>query len=129
MAKERKLKAIPLKVSAPFHCALMAPAKREFAPLLRAVTPAALGFPVVSNVTAEPNQDAERVIDLLVTQIDGAVLWQQSVEWMAQNGVSHVLEIGPSKVLAGLIKSTAPGLSCMAVGDPEAISQITEFLR
>jgi [acyl-carrier-protein] S-malonyltransferase len=129
VAKQRKLKAIPLRVSAPFHCALMAPAKAEFAPQLRGVSPGALRFPVVSNVTAEPNQDAGRIIDLLIDQIDGAVRWQQSVEWMAKSGVTHVLEIGPGKVLAGLIKSTAPGLSCLSVGDPVAISQIAEFLR
>ena len=128
MAKQRKLKAIPLRVSAPFHCALMAPAKAEFAPQLQAATPGALRFPVVSNVTAEPNQDADRVIDLLIDQIDGAVRWQQSVEWMAKSEITHVLEIGPGKVLAGLIKSTAPGLSCLSVGDPLAISQIAEFL-
>jgi [acyl-carrier-protein] S-malonyltransferase len=104
LAPARKLKAIPLKVSAPFHSALMAPAARVVDAALSEISIGKLAFPVVANVDARPNQDAARVRELLVRQVDGAVRWQESVTFMADAGVTEALEIGPGKVLAGLVK-------------------------
>lgn len=104
LAPARKLKAIPLKVSAPFHSALMAPAARAVDAALAKLTIGKLAFPVVANVDGKPNQDAERVRELLVRQVDGAVRWQESIAFMAEAGVTDALEIGPGKVLAGLVK-------------------------
>ena len=126
LAAARKLKAIPLKVSAPFHCALMAPAAERMRAELEAVAFGPLEFPVVSNVEARPNDDPRRVAELLVRQIDGAVRWQQTVELMAAQGVDRALEIGPGKVLAGLVKRIDKRISVHSVGDPESVARLAE---
>jgi len=117
LAGERGGKAIPLKVSAPFHCALMAPAARALEGALAPVVVGPLAFPVIANVDASPNSDAGMVKDLLVRQVDAPVRWEETVRTMAQAGVTHVLEIGPGKVLAGLIKRIAKGITVISVGD------------
>lgn len=129
LAAERKGKAIPLKVSAPFHCALMEPAARALAPLLEATALLPLRFPVVANVDALPNADAGRVRELLLRQIAGAVRWEESVRWMASQGVTHAVEVGPGKVLAGLVKridKTIAVLPCSDVGSLEETAKIIE---
>ena len=87
-----------------------------------------LAFPVIANVDAEPNSDPARVAALLVRQVDGPVQWSRSVERMAAEGVTHALEIGPGKVLAGLVKRIAKGIRVLSVGDPAAIEKVTSFL-
>lgn len=121
LAAARKLKGIPLKVSAPFHCSLMAPAARKVEAALREIRVGELAFPVVANVTGAPNQAARQVSDLLVRQIDGPVLWEQSIAAMAEAGVTHALEIGPGKVLAGLVKRIDKRVQVLAVSDPSGI--------
>ena len=97
-------KAMLLPVSAPFHCALMQPAAERLAKALEAVPVAPLSAPVVSNVEAIPNCDASRVKGLLVQQVCSPVLWDASVRQMIASGVTRFVEIGPGKVLAGLVK-------------------------
>jgi [acyl-carrier-protein] S-malonyltransferase len=128
LAAERKLKAIPLKVSAPFHCSLMEPAARAVERALSDINVGDLTFPVVANATATANQERSRVAELLVRQIDGAVLWEQSVSLMANAGVTHALEIGPQKVLAGLVKRIDKRIQVLSVSDPESIAKIGAFL-
>jgi [acyl-carrier-protein] S-malonyltransferase len=128
LAGERKLKAIVLNVSAPFHCSLMAPAAARMKAALSEVTPGALAFPVLPNVEAEPNQDASRVAELLVKQVDSPVQWEQTVRAMAEAGVSRALEIGPGKVLAGLAKRIDKRVSVLSVGDAESVAKVAEFL-
>ena len=128
LARERKLKAIPLKVSAPFHCALMKPAAERMREELAKVSFGALSFPVVSNVEARANTDRERVADLLVRQIDGPVRWQESVAFMADSGVERALEIGPGKVLAGLVKRCDSRIAVHAVGDPDSVAKVREVV-
>ncbi len=128
LAGSKKLKAIPLKVSAPFHCALMAPAARAVETALSKLTLEAPRFPVVANVSAQANLDAEEAKSLLVRQIDGPVLWEQTIALMAEAGVTHALEIGPGKVLAGLVKRIAKQIRVLSVGDPDSIAKIPEFL-
>lgn len=127
LAADERLKAIPLNVSAPFHCSLMAPAARRVEEALASVQVSPLAFPVVSNVDAEPNSDPARVAELLVRQIDGPVLWEQSVQKMAEAGVTKALEIGPGKVLAGLVKRIDKRVQVLSAGDPEAIGKIPAF--
>jgi len=122
-------KAIPLKVSAPFHCALMRPAAARLAPELARLAMAPLAFPVIANIDAEPNSDPARVADLLIRQIDGPVQWVKTIERMAAEGVTHALEIGSGKVLAGLGKRIAKQIKVLNVSDPEAISKIAAFLE
>ena len=128
LAAERKFKAIPLKVSAPFHCSLMAPAARAVDAALADVKLGAFAFPVVANVSAEPNSDPSRVRELLVRQIDGPVLWEQSVARMVEAGVTHALEIGPGKVLANLAKRIDKRLAVLSVSDLDGIAKIPAFL-
>jgi [acyl-carrier-protein] S-malonyltransferase len=97
-------KAMLLPVSAPFHCALMQPAADRLAGTLEGIRLAPLAVPVVSNVEAKPNSDAARVKSLLVQQVCSPVLWDASVQRMVADGVTSFVEIGPGKVLAGLVK-------------------------
>ncbi|MBK8257126.1 MAG: ACP S-malonyltransferase [Polyangiaceae bacterium] len=124
----RNGKAIPLKVSAPFHCALMKPAAEALAPSLAALIVKPLAFPVIANVDAEPSTDPERVKDVLLRQIDGPVQWVKTIERMASEGVTHALEIGPGKVLAGLVKRIAKQIKVLNVSDPDSIAKVPSFL-
>ncbi|MCM0082002.1 ACP S-malonyltransferase [Geomonas sp. Red32] len=110
-------KAMPLPVSAPFHCALMKPAADRLAATLEQVAVSPLVTPVVTNVEAKPNSDAARVKPLLVEQVCSPVLWDASVQWMVANGVTGFVEIGPGKVLAGLVKRIAKEAATFNVQD------------
>lgn len=125
---EDKGKAIPLKVSAPFHCALMKPAARALAEHLERIEVQPLAFPVVANVDAQPSSDPARVKDLLVRQVDGAVRWEQAVRLMQAEGVTHALEIGPGKVLAGLGRRIAKELKVASVNDLGSLDAVGAFL-
>lgn len=119
-----KGRAIPLKVSAPFHCALMAPAARVVEAELTKVTPRDPRFPIVANFDASPNQSGARARELLVKQVDGAVRWEASVRHIAAQGVTHALEIGPGKVLAGLVKRIAKEIQVLSVSDVATVGQV-----
>lgn len=97
-------KAMLLPVSAPFHSALMTPAGLRLRDVLATVNLAELAVPVVTNVEALPNADAARVKELLVTQVSAPVRWDESVRKMVSLGVTSFIEIGPGKVLSGLVK-------------------------
>ena len=100
-------RAMLLPVSAPFHCSLMKPAGERLAAVLGDVEVSPLRRPVVTNVEALPNQAAERVCNLLVAQVSAPVRWEESMQWMLDQGVDRFIEIGPGKVLSGLIKRMA----------------------
>ena len=121
LAPSKKLKAIPLKVSAPFHSALMAPAARAVEAALARVEIGPLAFPVVANVDARPNAERARVAELLVRQVDGPVRWQESIAFMAEAGVTRAFEIGPGKVLAGLVKRIDKRISVESRFDPASL--------
>ena len=103
-------RAIPLPVSAPFHCALMSPARERLAPLLEAVAFSDASSPVITNVDAAPERDAGRLRDALVRQVDSPVRWVESVQRLAREGVDRGLEIGPGNVLAGLVRRIEKGI-------------------
>jgi [acyl-carrier-protein] S-malonyltransferase len=128
LAATRGMKSIPLKVSAPFHCALMAPAARRVQTALEHTTLGSLRFPVLANITGKPNAEAAAVPDLLVRQVDGPVLWEQSVRFLAEAGVTHALELGPGRVLAGLVKKTSKDIQVLSVADPAGIEAVGSFL-
>jgi [acyl-carrier-protein] S-malonyltransferase len=122
-------KAIALAVSAPFHCGLMTPAR---APLRRALEAAALGrpeFPVLANVDAEPKPTPEEVLEALVEQVDHPVQWVRTIERLRALGVTHALEIGPGRVLAGLARRIDGALRVLSVGGLEAIDKVAPFLE
>ena len=110
LARQKGAKrAMPLPVSAPFHCSLMIPAGERLARVLDGIAVHELSLPVVSNVEAAPNQDAARVRDLLVRQVSAPVRWEESIACMVSLGVDSYIEIGPGKVLTGLVKRMAKG--------------------
>src|SRR3954470_21457200 len=94
-------RALPLPVSAPFHCSLMAPVQPRLAAVLAGVQFKQPRAPVVANASAEPNSDAGRVVELLLTQVTAPVRWVETIEKMALSGVDTMIELGPGKVLAG----------------------------
>ncbi|PLX79571.1 MAG: [acyl-carrier-protein] S-malonyltransferase [Desulfuromonas sp.] len=100
-------RAMLLPVSAPFHCPLMTPAGERLAAVLETVEINPLRMPVVTNVEALPNQAVGRVRELLVAQVSAPVRWEESMQWMLDQGVERFIEIGPGKVLSGLIKRMA----------------------
>lgn len=105
IAKEQGFKkSMLLPVSAPFHCALMQPAADRLSLILDGLVYGDMITPVVSNVKAEPNSDKGQIRDLLVTQVCAPVLWEQSITTMAANGVTRFIEVGPGKILSGLVK-------------------------
>ena len=121
-------KLTPLKVSAPFHCALMRPAAERLAPALAETKIGALAFPVVANVDAEPNADPARVPELLTRQVDAPVQWVKIIERLANEGVTKALEIGPGKVLAGLVKRIDRRVAVLNVSDAEGVERVAAFL-
>jgi len=119
-AKELGARAIPLNVSAPFHCPLMQPAADEMAAALADAKIIAPVVPVVANVTARPETDAEVIRRLLVEQVTGRVRWRESMEWMAsEGGVTRFVEVGSGKVLTGMAKRIAPDAEALALNTAE----------
>ena len=111
LAKERGAKrALDLPVSAPFHCELMRPAADGLKQVLQNITVNPFTVGVVTNVEAEVNRDCQRVKDLLVDQAVRPVRWEESVKKLSALGCQRALEVGPGKVLKGLIKRIAPAL-------------------
>ena len=95
-------RAIPLAVSAPFHCALMRPAEARLAPELRALAASDPVVPVVANVDAQPKRDARSAIEALVAQVSSPVRWEQVMQRLASEGIRKYVEVGPGTVLTGL---------------------------
>jgi len=119
-AKELGARAIPVNVSAPFHCQLMQPAADEMAEALEEVALVAPRAFLVANVTARPTNDPAAIRRQLVEQVTGRVRWRESVEWMAGEGeVARFAELGAGKMLTGMIKRTAPDAEAVSLGSPD----------
>ena len=119
-------KAMLLPVSAPFHSSLMVPAGERLAGVLDSIAVDDLCAPVVTNVEARPNADKGRVKDLLVRQVSAPVLWDASVREMVSLGVSEFVEVGPGKVLSGLVKRIDKAVASKNVEDTAGIKAIGE---
>jgi [acyl-carrier-protein] S-malonyltransferase len=118
------MRAVPLQVSAPFHCPLMQPAADRMREALAAVNVGPMRVPVVSNVEASPNQDPARVAELLVRQVTAPVRWEESVQRLAQGGVTRAFELGAGSVLRGLVKRIAKEVVVTSVGEPGEVRQL-----
>jgi [acyl-carrier-protein] S-malonyltransferase len=114
-------RAVPLPVSAPFHCALMQPAADAMADALSKVTINTPVVPVVANVVAGAVSDPGEIRRLLVEQVTGTVRWRECVGFLAANGITEVFEIGSGKVLAGLAKRIEKSLEASSIGTPADI--------
>jgi len=122
LAKARGAKrVVPLTVSAPFHCALMAPAAERLRAVLEPIEISPLRCPVISNVDAQANSDAARVKDLLVRQVVSPVRWQACVAELVRRGCTAAIEVGCGKVLSGLVKRIAPAIRCVAGDDADGL--------
>jgi [acyl-carrier-protein] S-malonyltransferase len=127
IARGRGVKrAMLLPVSAPFHCALMAPAADAMAEALARTPPAAPAVPLIANVTAAKATDPAEIRQLLVEQVTRTVRWRESVQTMLDIGVDSFVELGAGKVLTGLVKRIAPDARATAVGTP---AEIETFLK
>jgi [acyl-carrier-protein] S-malonyltransferase len=127
LAKEHGAKrALPLPVSAPFHCSLMIPAGERLADVLADIKVGDMTVPVITNVEATPNQDASRVCQLLVDQVSAPVLWEDTIACMINLDVERYIEIGPGKVLAGLVKRMAKDSTIQNVQNVSDIRVLTE---
>lgn len=125
LAKSRGAKrALMLPVSAPFHCALMQPAASVMADALAGVEINEPAVPLIANVRAEPVTMPGAIRQFLVEQVTGSVRWRESVQFMAEQGVTEFWEIGAGKALSGMIKRIAPGVETKAVGTPEDIAAL-----
>ncbi|MBT9290109.1 ACP S-malonyltransferase [Prosthecodimorpha staleyi] len=129
LAKARGAKrAMLLNVSAPFHCALMQPAADAMAAALAEVDLKAPIVPLVANVLAAPISDPADIRRRLVEQVTGTVRWRESVQWLAANGVTRLVEIGSGKVLTGLVKRIADGVEGLAVNTPDDVAKAAAAL-
>jgi [acyl-carrier-protein] S-malonyltransferase len=127
ISKARGIKrAMLLPVSAPFHCALMAPAADAMAEALAAATLKAPLVPLISNISADKATDPAEIRTLLVEQVTGMVRWRESVLAMAEMGVTHFVELGAGKVLAGLVRRILPDATTTSIGTP---ADIEAFLK
>jgi len=113
--KEKKIKTIPLKVSAPFHCSLMKPAAEIMRNKINNTKFNDPLFPIINNVTAEPENNPSKIKSLLIDQIFSTVRWRESVINMSQLGVKKFIEVGPGKVLGGMIKRTIKEVKCFSI--------------
>jgi [acyl-carrier-protein] S-malonyltransferase len=117
-------RVLPLPVSAPFHCALMAPVQPRLAAVLDKIAWKPLAVPVVSNVEARANKDVARVPTLLVDQVTAPVRWIECVEALRAEGATRFLEVGPGRVLSGLVKRIDKAMDVANVEDMASLEKL-----
>ena len=128
-AKELGARAIPLNVSAPFHCPLMQPAADEMAAALASATLLAPRAPLVANITARPTLDPEAIRKMLVEQVTGRVRWRETMIWLAgEGGVTRFAEAGAGKVLSGMAKRIAPDAEASPLNSPADLETFAKSL-
>ncbi|HSB18497.1 MAG TPA: ACP S-malonyltransferase [Anaeromyxobacteraceae bacterium] len=116
-------RVLPLPVSAPFHCALMQPVRQRLEPVLRAVSWKGPRVPVVTNVEARPNAEAARIVPLLLEQVTAPVRWVECVEELVRQGATRMVEVGPGKVLSGLVRRIDRSVEVWNVEDPASLER------
>ena len=121
-------RCIKLPVSAPFHSPLMAPAAKVMKEALAAVDAHNAQIPLIANVLAKPITDCQEIIQHLVEQVTGSVRWRESVAYMAENGVTDVIELGAGKVLSGIVKRSYKEINALSVGTVAEIEALAQDL-
>lgn len=127
--KEKKVKTIPLKVSAPFHCSLMKPAAEIMKEKIKNTEFTNPKFQIVNNVTAKPEVDTENIKKLLVDQIFSTVKWRESLLNMSSAGIKNFVEIGPGKALTGMVKRTIKNVNCFSINSIIDIKNLLNELK
>jgi [acyl-carrier-protein] S-malonyltransferase len=129
LAEERGAKrAKLLPVSAPFHCSLMKPAQEKLAVDLKSIQFSAPQFPVVCNVDARALEQAEPAREALIRQVTGSVKWNESVQWLIARSVQTFVEVGPGKILCGLMRQIDRSKKCLNVEDEASLQKTLGFL-
>jgi [acyl-carrier-protein] S-malonyltransferase len=125
LARERGAKrAVILHVSAPFHCSLMQPAQDALAPILQSLSFSSAKIPIVVNVDARLVSDGVALRDALIRQVTGAVRWTESMQLLIAQGVTTFVEVGPGKVLSGLLRQIDRSQKCGHVEDPASLEKL-----
>ena len=127
--QQKKIKSIPLKVSAPFHCSLMRPAAEKMKDKILSTKFKEPALEIVCNVTAKPEKNAETIKKLLIEQIYSSVKWRESMIHVNESGVSNFIEIGPGKVLSGMIKRTIKDSNCFSINSIADIKKLLDELK
>ena len=122
--KEKKIKSIPLKVSAPFHCSLMKPAAKIMEEKIQKTNFKDPLFNIVNNVTAAPETNSDKIKKLLIDQIFSTVNWRESIINISKAGIKDFIEIGPGKALTGMVKRTIKNSNCFSIN---SIADIKKF--
>ena len=123
--KKNKKKSIKLPVSAPFHCSLMNEAAEKMEKKIKLINFIKPKIEIISNVTAKPETNQEKIKKLLVEQIYSKVRWRESIQYMANNGVNEFIEIGPGKVLSGMLKRIVKNVESKSINSEEDIKSIS----
>tara|TARA_Y100000816_G_scaffold292507_1_gene288174 strand:+ start:6344 stop:7285 length:942 start_codon:yes stop_codon:yes gene_type:complete len=127
--KQKKIKSIPLKVSAPFHCSLMKPAAETMREKINKTNFIQPSLGIINNVTAEVETDQSNIKKLLIQQIYSTVQWRQSLINMSKMGIKNFIEIGPGKVLTGMVKRTVKDVNTFSINSITDIKNLTNELR
>ena len=128
--KENKKKFIPLNVSAPFHCSLMKPAAIKMKDKINSIDFQKPKFDIVCNVTSKPESNPENIKRLLVDQIFSTVRWRESVINMSKGDITNFIELGPGKVLSGMVKRTVKNINCFSINSIDDMKKIiNEFKK
>ena len=127
--KKKKIKAIPLKVSAPFHCSLMKPAAEKMKVKISSIKFKNPNFKIVNNVTADVVSDVEKIKNLLIDQIFSTVRWRESMVKMSKEKVINFLEVGPGKVLTGMVKRTIQTANCFSINSITDIKNLKDEFK
>ena len=127
--KENKKKFIPLNVSAPFHCSLMTSAAAKMKDKIYSTVFKKPIIDIVCNVTSQPENDPENIKKLLVDQICSTVRWRESIIYMSKENVTDFIEIGPGKVLSGMVKRTVKNINCFSINSIDDMKKINNELK
>jgi [acyl-carrier-protein] S-malonyltransferase len=127
--KESKKKFIPLNVSAPFHCSLMNPAALKMNDKINSVNFQRPKFDIVSNVTSKPENNPGNIKKLLIKQICSTVRWRESILNMSKENITNFVEIGPGKVLSGMVKRTIKNINCFSINSIDDMKKTIDELK
>ena len=127
--KNIKIKTIPLKVSAPFHCSLMKPAAAIMKNKINEVEFKNPKIPLIYNVTANINKDYQKIKSLLIDKIVSTVKWRESIIYMSKAGISNFIEVGPGKVLTGMVKRTIKNANCFSINSIADMQNLKNELK
>ncbi len=127
--KDKKIKCIPLKVSAPFHCSLMNSAAEKMKEKIKNIKFNKPEVKIISNVNARPEEDPEKIKQLLIKQIYSTVKWRESLNYMSEQGVENFVEVGPGKALTGMVKRTINQATCFSINSIADIDKLNNEFK